>query len=115
MFQVPNTYRVNTGPRGTSESAGNNGLFILWYKKTKLFCIASDGLGWEHVSVTLKTFKKAPTWSMMCYVKSKFWGPEDCVIQFHPPKKEYVNIYEGCLHLWRKSGVNIETPDQTMV
>lgn len=70
--------------------------------------VASDGQGWEHVSVS--TPGRCPTWDEMCFIKDLFWDEEDTVIQFHPPKSEYVNNHPNCLHLWRKVGENMKTP-----
>lgn len=65
-------------------------------------CIASDGEGWQHVSVSFgQGSTRAPSWDIMCQVKELFWEPEDAVIQFHPAKSHYVNFHDGCLHLWR--------------
>lgn len=51
----------------------------------------------------------------MCKVKDLFWGEEDCVVQFHPPKSVYVNNHEFVLHLWRKIGSQFETPPGILV
>lgn len=111
MFKVPERYRVTTGPLPSNKSAGNNGLFFIG----GLRVIASDGLGWEHVSVSRA--KRTPSWDDMCRVKSLFWGEDDLVVQFHPPKSEYVNNHPYCLHLWRKSMSNdfCEVPPKVCV
>ncbi len=59
---------------------------------------------WEHVSVVVMGSDKCPDWDMMCFVKQLFWDPEDVVIQIHPKKSSYVNLHNGCLHLWRLVG-----------
>lgn len=83
------------------------------------FHTVSDQCGWEHVSVTAivrkNTYPRTPTWSEMCKVKDLFWDEEDVVVQFHPRKSEYVDNHKYCLHLWRKSGVDIETPPVELV
>lgn len=60
------------------------------------------GLGsWEHVSVSVsRKPNETPTWDEMCAVKDLFWAPDETVVQFHPAKSEYVNVY-NCLHLWK--------------
>jgi hypothetical protein len=98
MFQVPEQYRIMTGEFATSFSAGNNGAFLFKFRGYEVFCIASDGLGWEHVSVSIDR-ERTPSWDIMNHVKNLFWGEEDTVLQFHPPKSEYVNDCVGCLHL----------------
>lgn len=59
---------------------------------------------WEHVSVSILEQERCPTWEEMCFVKNFFWNEEDTVLQFHPPKSEYVNTHPYCLHLWRYKG-----------
>ena len=75
--------------------------------------IFSDGLGWEHVSVS--TRGRCPNWPEMCLVKNLFWSPEDCVIQYHPPEAEYVNDHPYCLHLWRPQGVAVPIPPRYLI
>lgn len=114
MFHVPNKYRVRTGALGTDDTIGNNGLFYL--KKggnDTLTVIASDGAGWEHVSVS--RIKRTPTWAEMCYVKDMFWDAEDVVLQYHPAKSQHVDNHPYCLHLWRPIGIVLPVPDPRMV
>jgi hypothetical protein len=100
---------------GSDARFGNNGAFILPAAagRAKLAIIASDGDGWEHVSVS--TSYRCPTWGEMCAVKSLFWGPEDLVVQYHPPASEYVNNHPYCLHLWKPIGVLLPNPPLWMV
>ena len=72
-----------------------------------------DEYGWEHVSVSLAD--RCPTWGEMSWVKEQFWGEEECVLQFHPPRSKYVNHHEFTLHLWRQIGVPVELPPAVMV
>jgi hypothetical protein len=51
----------------------------------------------------------------MCQVKAMFWDEDDCVIQYHPPRSEYVNNHQNCLHLWRPIGVSLPMPPSIMV
>jgi len=115
-FHVPNKYRVTAGRLASDPSFGNNGAFELKLNtpgRPRLFAIASDGAGWEHVSVS--TPFRCPTWEEMCWIKDQFWGPEDCVVQFHPPRSEYVNVHQFCLHLWRPTTGEIVTPPALLV
>lgn len=120
-FHVPEELRLLHGPQATTHHDGNNGAFVLpcplparW-----LLIIASDGEGWEHVSVhvhdqaTGKNY--IPTWQEMCTVKDAFWDEEDVVIQYHPRKSEYRNCHPFTLHLWRPIGVALPTPDPRLV
>ena len=75
--------------------------------------IASWAGGWEHVSVSLRN--RCPTWDEMCLVKDIFWRDDECVVQFHPPKSEYVNLHPYCLHLWKKIGEAVELPPKSFV
>lgn len=63
---------------------------------------AKEGLpgpAWDHVSVSLAD--RCPTWAEMCFVKDLFFEDEECVVQFHPAKSQYVNDNPNVLHLWR--------------
>ena len=112
MFHVPEKYRVKNGRMASDESYGNNGAFSV-PMSGRLLVIASDGEGWEHVSVSLKS--RCPTWREMCFVKAIFWDNEDTVMQLHPPKSEYVNNHPFCLHLWRPINQSIPIPDSILV
>ena len=118
-FHAPNKHR-HRGPDlyGTEDGAGNNGAFYLPARRldaAPLKVIASDGGGWEHVSVSLPD--RCPSWHEMCHVKSLFWDAEDAVMQLHPPASDYVNQHPYCLHLWRPSweGAVIPLPPSWMV
>ncbi len=124
MFNVPEPSRLlhddpRVGPYGSDSSYGNNGAFILpssapgW----ELLIIASDGEGWEHVSVHAfpvgnpNPYKsRLPTWTEMMLVKRTFWGPEDVVMQLAPRESEYVNCHPHTLHWWRPADREIPTP-----
>jgi hypothetical protein len=114
-FHVPEKYRVRSGRLATArEVHGNNGAFKVTLRhEQKLFVIASDMMGWEHVSASRED--RCPTWDEMCQVKDMFWGDDDCVIQFHPPKSEYVNMHPNCLHLWRSTDGDMKIPDAILV
>lgn len=70
-------------------------------------------LEWEHVSVSCAD--RCPTWEEMCKVKQLFWTDEETVIQFHPKASVYVNRHPYCLHLWKKRGVDHETPPRECI
>lgn len=78
------------------------------YKPMAMVFVASWNGGWEHVSVSLRN--RCPTWEEMCAFKDIFWEEEECVVQFHPPKSEYVNLHPYCLHMWKKIGCQYESP-----
>jgi hypothetical protein len=68
---------------------------------------------WEHVSVSGN--RRPPNWEEMCWVKDLFWDDEETVVQFHPPKSEYVNMHPHCLHLWKPLGRDIPRPNSILV
>ncbi len=123
MFKVPEIHRLKTGMFGSDESYGNNGVFIMELLShgkppKRVHCLVSDGEGWEHVSTSIvygRSRSRTPTWDDMCMIKELFWDQEDCVVQFHPPKSQYVNMHPNVLHLWRKQGVKFETPPSILV
>jgi len=123
-----NQYRVRNHPvLGSDPEAGNNGFFVIPHPKIDLYwvqCQISDGMGWQHVSVSLikgeKRGKKqlvtrCPTWEEMCWVKSLFWDDEEEVMQLHPPRSQWVNNHPYCLHLWRPDSGEIPLPEAIMV
>lgn len=113
-FHVPEKYRVTTGRMASDASYGNNGAFVVPLKRgQQVFVVASDGMCWEHVSVSRKD--RCPTWEEMCQIKDIFWDAEDCVVQYHPAQSEYVNNHPYCLHLWRPVGQPIPTPPWWLV
>lgn len=130
-MKVNNQYRVRTHPvLGSDNSYGNNGFFVMPHYKIALYyfqCQVSDGMGWQHVSITIikdisssskKKFQmveRCPTWEEMCHIKSLFWDDEESVMQLHPPKSQWVNNHPYCLHLWKPDNIEIPLPLQIMV
>ena len=117
MFKLPEPYRVQF--QGMPAGDETEGIFYIPLQQTakgRFFaCIASSGLGWEHVSVSIPSEKRTPTWEEMCYIKSLFWDDEDAVVQFHPPKSDYVNLHQYCLHLWRPTTHQVIVPNPLLV
>lgn len=79
----------------------------------KIVASGADETGWEHVSVS--TPRRPPNWQEMCFVKDLFWEPEECVMQLHPPRSEYVNNHPNCLHMWRPIETPIPMPPSILV
>lgn len=122
MFHVPNEYRIRVGDFGTTDAYGNNGGFLIpspTRKRRTFQVFASDGLGWEHISVCVRIGTGAevqtPLWEEMQYLKQLFWDAEDVVMQLHPAEKNYVNMAANVLHLWRPVGKEIPVPPVEMV
>jgi len=101
---------------GTTGDSGN-GIFKVYIEGRSFRVVASDGGGWEHVSVSpLSTKRKTcPTWEEMCAVKDLFFMPEERVVQYHPPQSEYVNNHPFCLHLWRCTTADFPHPPMIFV
>lgn len=94
-----------------------NGAFVLNGPcGRQLFVMVSDGFGWDHVSVSLvgKATEEPPNWVEMCWVKDQFFEPHEAVVQYHPPRAEYVNVSE-CLHLWRPQNAPLPMPPLPLV
>ena len=73
--------------------------------------VASNGCGWDHVSVSPYKKQIVPSWDDMCMIKDLCFEPEEWVVQFHPAQSEYVNNMPNCLHLWRPNdGREMPTP-----
>lgn len=105
MIKFPEKYRTVEGLDG--------GMYSIPFEGRVLKVIASEGCGWQHVSVSLKN--RCPNWREMCFIKDFFWEPEDIVMQLHPKQSEYVNLHPNCLHLWRPIDVEIPTPPSILV
>ena len=114
-----NLHRLRWGEFGSKNSDGFNGIFRfnLPGEVRPICVIASDEMGWQHVSVSFgQGAKRCPSWEIMCAIKDLFWEPEDVVIQFHPRRSEYVTYHPGCLHLWRcTDGREQPTPPPILV
>ena len=77
------------GGMGEFSRGSQRGMTVIW----------SWGGGWEHVSMDGKN--RMPTWEEMCQLKDMFFTEEECCVQYHPPKSEYVNNIPYCLHIWK--------------
>lgn len=117
------SFRWSGCPLGDSPVGSHYGAFRVEKGGTLFQIIAADGedTGWEHVSMTVsyrvgyKHKSRMPTWEEMCWLKSMFWEDDECVVQFHPPKSEYVNNHSKCLHLWKCVNAEFPIPDSILV
>lgn len=91
----------------------DSGMFEVPFEGRTFMVIASTGMGWDHVSVSLAN--RCPNWREMCHMKDLFWGDEETVVQYHPKKSEYVNNHKFCLHMWRPHNDNIAVPPSMLV
>lgn len=90
-----------------------NGIFKIKIDGKIYNVIASNGNGWEHVSVS--NDKHIPSWNVMCKIKDLFFYENETVIQYHPAKTNYINNHPNCLHLWRCINEQIPTPPTYMI
>ena len=107
-----NEYRIKyRGCMGNEK----NGAFVFRLSGSNLnfVAIASDGAGWDHVSVS--TESRCPRWNGMQQVKDLFFEPEEVAMQLHPAKSEYVNNFPYCLHILRPQNTKIPTPPSILV
>jgi hypothetical protein len=107
-----NAFRLNL--QGQLGDDGN-GAFVLpnGNPNSKLFLrvIASNGEGWDHVSVSTKT--RCPTWAEMAYVRELFFEPHEIAVQFGLSREgpvPYINNHPFCLHWWRAHDVAYPLP-----
>lgn len=75
--------------------------------------IASNGDGWDHVSIS--TASRCPTWHEMDWIKRKFFREHEVVMQLHVPAKDHINVHPFCLHLWRPHEWTIPLPPKEMI
>lgn len=121
-----NKYRIRVGAYASDNSDGMTGAFHIQkqYKNgaTSDLQVVSSGSvtdstdewdQWEHVSISLP--KRCPNWEEMCFIKDMFWEEEETVIQFHPPKSQYVNRHPFTLHLWKNKKQEIQLPPSILV
>lgn len=120
-MKFPEQFRFNPQHLPATKAGGTYGAFMVPASQACgriLKVIASDGCntGWQHVSVSLHDHpNKCPSWPEMALVKRLFWDASECVVQFHPPDDEHVNIHEGCLHLWKQESQEFQMPPKICV
>ncbi len=105
--------RVREGPMASTKEFGFNGCFTLILQGVILVCQISDGMGWEHVSVS--AHKRCPTWKEMDFVKREFWRDGETVMQLHVPREDHIDMCKNCLHLWRPIKSEIPRPPKILV
>lgn len=99
-------------------SAGDdrNGVFRLpspLGRSQDLLIVASNGEGWDHVSVSHRS--RCPTWAEMSKVHRLFFEVGEVAMQLHVPAQDHINVHPYCLHLWRPHALDIPLPPKDMV
>ena len=97
------------------EMAEDGVMFNFKYKSREYEVIASNGGGWDHVSIYPLHQKHTPSWDVMCILKNMCFNDDEVVMELHPAKKDYVNLAEYCLHLWKPQYEAIPTPPKLFV
>lgn len=97
-------YRCDHPELGKSPDGVSWGYFEIPTGAGALRVVSSGGVhdeseGWEHVSISLA--HRCPRWEEMCRIKNLFWSVDECVVQFHPPERDYINRHPFVLHLWK--------------
>ena len=117
-MKFPEQFRSTKGMYATEPNSGS-GLFIIPVNapmiKYKPIIFATNGEGWEHVSVSIHQENRCPKWEDMCRIKDLFWDKNETVVQYHPPESEYVNNHKYCLHMWRKIGYEFPLPPSNLI
>lgn len=128
MRKLPEQYRSNLLPAPPAAMNRKAGLFFIPHPTIVGYfyqVIVSDGLGWDHVSISMRKeinkrgesigVNRCPTWLEMCFIKDLFFEKHEYAVQFHPPEADYVSHHDYCLHLWRSKDKVIPLPDPILV
>lgn len=68
---------------------------------------------WDHVSMHVeKPELRCPTYTEMVWLKDLCWKSCEVAFQVHPADKNYVNMFEYALHLWRDNSMSKEDEKQ---
>lgn len=95
---------------------GGNGVFRVPspIDGAPMIVIASDGGGWDHVSVSRAN--RCPNWPELEHVKRIFFRDDETAMQLHVPPSDHKSLHDYCLHLWRPNdGREIPRPPVLMV
>lgn len=107
LDQYRRTYMDQVGDAGC-------GMFVLPSPVMgELRVVASNELGWDHVSVSLHN--RPPVWTEMEHVKRLFWQDDAVVMQLHVAVSAHISIHPHTLHLWRPHDVALPLPPPIMV
>lgn len=108
-----NHYRVAHPAYGFDLGDAKNGYFEIEHEGNLFRAIASDGEGWDHVSISLPD--RCPTWAEMEYFRERFFEDHETVMQLSVPRADHINRSPTCLHLWRPQNDSIPRPPGWMV
>ena len=86
----------------------SNCMFTFTYNGTPMMVVASNGGGWDHISVSAQG--RCPTWDEMERVKRLFFRDNEVAFQLHVPPRNHINNHPYTLHLWRPHDATIPLP-----
>lgn len=101
---------------GRNPNPSSNGIFVIpsSVDGSDLRIIATNGAGWDHVSVSTET--RCPSWEEMEQIARLFFGDTETAMQLHVPAEDHINCHPYCLHWWRPNGrLSIPRPPSWMV
>lgn len=75
--------------------------------------IASNGEGWDHVSISLAN--RCPNWHEMEQIKRLFFLDDEVAWQYHVQPVDHIDIHPFCLHIWRKHDFEMPLPPPEFV
>lgn len=90
-----------------------DGWYLIPFKGLTLRVIASDGMGWDHVSVSLPN--RCPTWEGTEHIRKLFFRDDETVMQLGVPDSDHINFHKFCLHWWRPQQAEIPRPPAILV
>jgi len=113
----PRLTRIQLGGPLDYGNTGMSGAFaVVGPKGQTLRIISSEGdaeYPWEHISISLE--HRCSNWPEMQFVKEMFWDDDECVVQFHPTKDNYVNNHPYVLHMWKYLNAAFPVPPSILV
>jgi hypothetical protein len=113
LFRVRDSFVLENF--GTYGDAGN-GAFIIPVpgQMVSLKVLASNGKGWDHISVSVLGQPRTPTWAEMEVAKKAFFG-DVVAMQLHLTAKDHINCHPYTLHVWIPQNQKIPLPPKFMV
>jgi hypothetical protein len=78
-----------------------------------LRCIASNGGGWDHLSVSRPD--RIPNWDQMESMRKIVFARDEYAYQLGVPDRDHINFHPRCLHWWRPQDREIPVPPKWMV
>lgn len=97
------------------ETSLDGGAFRVPFQGRTLLVVASFGLGWDHLSVSLIRGNRPPNWAEMEHVKRLFFKDDEWAMQLHAPPSQHISIHPHVLHIWRSQTYPIPIPPRLMV